>query len=54
VDRSKKDEREIFRAAADAQKIVDMVLGFHPNFAATSEPERPTQQQIATGQAAIL
>jgi antirestriction protein ArdC len=29
----KKDKREIFRCAADAQKIVDMVLGFHPDFA---------------------
>jgi len=26
----KEDKREIFRAAADAQKITDMLLGFHP------------------------
>src|SRR5208283_1182593 len=26
----KDDKREIFRAAADAQRIVDMILGFHP------------------------
>jgi hypothetical protein len=28
-----------FRAAADAQKIVDMVLGLHPEFVATADPE---------------
>jgi antirestriction protein ArdC len=33
------DKREIFRAAADAQKIVNMVLGFHPAYAAQVEPE---------------
>ena len=37
----KDDKREIFRAAADAQHIVDMVLGFHPAFALRSEPKRP-------------
>jgi antirestriction protein ArdC len=37
------DKREIFRAAADAQKIVDMLLGFHPDYAAQAEndPARP-------------
>jgi antirestriction protein ArdC len=35
----KDSKHEIFRAAADAQKIVDMVLGFHPEFAAI--PTRP-------------
>jgi antirestriction protein ArdC len=37
----KKDKREIFRAAADAQEIVDMMLGFHPEFVAQLEPLRP-------------
>lgn len=41
----KNDKREIFRAAADAQKIVDLILGFHPGFAAnhahTNYPDRP-------------
>lgn len=46
----KKDKREIFRAAADAQKIVDMVMSFHPDFAAQIEPQPdrpsgPPQQQ---------
>ena len=30
----KEDKREIFRAAADAQRIADMQLGFHPAYAA--------------------
>jgi antirestriction protein ArdC len=38
-------KHEIFRAAADAQKIVDMVLTFHPDFAASDpaehQPNRP-------------
>lgn len=45
----KKDKREIFRAAADAQRIVDMVLGFHPEFVQTQKvepaPERPVAFQ---------
>jgi antirestriction protein ArdC len=35
----KEDKREIFRAAADAQKIVDMQLSFHPDYAAPMEAE---------------
>ena len=35
----KDDKREIFRAAADAQKIVSMQLGFHPDYAAQVEGE---------------
>lgn len=38
----KSDKREIFRAAADAQRIVDMVLGFHPDFSA--KPQRAALQ----------
>ena len=41
-----KDKREIFRAAADAQKIVDMVLRFYPDFAA---PSSHTRKGPATG-----
>ena len=39
----KDDKREIFRAAADARRITDMVLGFHPDYAAQAEsdPHRP-------------
>ncbi len=35
----KDDKREIFRAAAEAQRIASMVLGFHPDFAAQEEGE---------------
>ena len=35
----KQDKREIFRAAADAQKIADMHLGFHPDYAVNLESE---------------
>jgi antirestriction protein ArdC len=38
----KQDKREIFRAAADAQKIVDLILSYHPDFAAKHQPDRPT------------
>jgi len=38
----KEDKREIFRAAADAQRIADMQLGFHPAYAARiDEPAHP-------------
>jgi len=39
----KDDKREIFRAAADAQRIADMLLGFHPEYAARIEsaPQAP-------------
>jgi antirestriction protein ArdC len=39
----KSDRREIFRAAADAQQIVDCLLGFHPDFAA--KPSRPEERR---------
>jgi antirestriction protein ArdC len=44
----KQDKREIFRAAADAQRIANMVLGFHPDFA--DQPERPTSPALAAPQ----
>ena len=38
----KEDKREIFRAAADAQRIADMQLGFHPDYAPQiDEPATP-------------
>ena len=37
----KQDKREIFRAAGDAQRIVDMVLAYHPEYAASIQPDRP-------------
>jgi antirestriction protein ArdC len=46
----KDDKREIFRAAADAQRIVDMVLGFHPQFASNlqADPRRPETATMAS------
>ncbi|WP_263377191.1 ArdC family protein [Granulicella aggregans] len=38
IKRLKEDKREIFRAAAAAQKIADMALNFHPDYAASREP----------------
>ncbi len=35
----KDDKREIFHAAADAQRIVDMDLGFHPDYATQVQAE---------------
>ena len=35
----KNDKREIFHAAADAQKIADLALGFHPDYAETMKAE---------------
>ncbi len=35
----KDDKREIFRAAADAQRIASMELGFHPDYAAQVQDE---------------
>lgn len=33
----REDKREIFRAAADAQRIADYLLAFHPDYAASLE-----------------
>ena len=34
VSKLRDDKKEIFRAAADAQRIADFLLAFHPDFAA--------------------
>ncbi len=46
------DKREIFRAAADAQRIADMELGFHPDYAAQIDavPTTPTLQAARRAQ----
>jgi len=38
LDVLKQDKREVFHAAADAQRIADYILGFHPDYA-----ERPAE-----------
>jgi antirestriction protein ArdC len=37
LERLKSDRKEIFRAAADAQKIADYLLAFHPDYRTASE-----------------
>lgn len=43
--RIKEDKRELFRTAAEAQRIADYVLQWHPDFAPRQEPERPLSPQ---------
>jgi antirestriction protein ArdC len=38
VKKLKEDKREIFRAAADAQRIADYLLAFHPDYAEAEAP----------------
>lgn len=38
------------KAAADAQRIVDMVFGFHPDFTLSAEPDRPRAPSLQTNQ----
>jgi len=45
----REDKREIFRAAADAQRIADMILGFHPAYAAQMEAEPKPPAPPASG-----
>ena len=38
LEKLRSDRKEIFRAAADAQRIADYLLAFHPEYAARAEP----------------
>jgi antirestriction protein ArdC len=49
----KEDKREILRAAADAQKIADFALAFHPDFAARMKAEAKAQDEAAAAPAAV-
>jgi antirestriction protein ArdC len=49
LDVLRRDKREIFRAAADAQRIADYLLAFHPLYAADTEAA-----VVAKGPVAIL
>jgi antirestriction protein ArdC len=46
----KDDKRDIFRAAADAQRITDMVLGFHPDYAPQAESDLPRPAKRRAGE----
>jgi antirestriction protein ArdC len=45
----KDSKHEIFRTAADAQKIVNLVLSFHPDFAAKQQAEGQPERPALTG-----
>ena len=51
----KQDKREIFRAAADAQKIADYLLAFHPEYArlAAEQDDDPDQATAAQPEAIV-
>jgi antirestriction protein ArdC len=46
LEKLRSDRREIFRAAADAQRIADYLLAFHPDYA-RQQPTAPTDDAIA-------
>ena len=39
IGKLREDKREIFRAAADAQKIADLALSYHPGYVISLQPE---------------
>ena len=43
IDVLKQDRREIFHAAAEAQRIADYILGFHPDHA--TQPSEPVDDE---------
>ena len=43
------DKKEIFHAAADAQRIADFLLAFHPDFAAHSAQRDAQSPEVASG-----
>jgi antirestriction protein ArdC len=46
LDKLRSDRKEIFRAAADAQRIADYLLAFHPDYA-TSQAGPPESGALA-------
>jgi antirestriction protein ArdC len=48
IEKLRDDKREIFRAAADAQKIADFALAFHPDYAATMKAEPEPMPEAAS------
>jgi antirestriction protein ArdC len=47
VARLKEDKREIFRAAADAQRIADYLLAFHPDYATETADDADCEASAA-------
>jgi antirestriction protein ArdC len=50
----KQDRREIFRAAAEAQRMADYILGFHPDYAESPIETLDAEDEGATSTAASL
>ena len=46
LEKLRSDRKEIFRAAADAQRIADYLLAFHPDYA-TGQSEPPESAPLA-------
>ena len=47
VSKLRNDKREIFRAAADAQRIADFLLAFHPDFANSAASSETASRRSA-------
>jgi antirestriction protein ArdC len=54
IDVLKQDRREIFRAAAEAQRIADYILSFHPDYSAASSESSELEDDGATSVASPL
>ena len=52
IDVLKQDRREIFHAAAEAQRIADYILAFHPDYAETPSESADAEDEGATSIAA--
>src|ERR1022692_4884004 len=52
LEKLRSDRKEIFRAAADAQRIADYLLAFHPDYAANSREAPETVPAADDGDAA--
>src|ERR1700677_2063543 len=50
----KQDRREIFRAAAEAQRMADYILGFHPDYSETPSESSDVEDEGATSIAPLL
>jgi antirestriction protein ArdC len=44
----KQDRREIFNAAAEAQRMADYILGFHPGYSETPSESSDAEDEGAT------
>src|ERR1700692_2033390 len=50
----KQDRREIFHAMAEAQRMADYILGFHPDYAETPSESSDAEDGGATSNAPLL